>query len=193
MYRTLFLILVAYGIYHYFSNRPVSVHDGVLVSHTPIQHKTPHKTIQHEAFQLIPQASFDITARVLSKKNYYTDREAALSKTDLALGWGRMSDSRVIEKLKISQRNRFYHWRYQGQPPIPTSEIIASSANMHLIAADDYIQKKLDDIRPNHIVHLTGKLVNAQTQNFRWNTSTIRTDTGGGACEIIYVETVTIK
>lgn len=193
MYRLLLFILVGYGIFHFVSNRPVSVPDGVLVNEAPLQYDTSEPVIQHKAFQLVPQATFDITARVLSKANYHADREAKLVKTDLALGWGRMSDSRVIEQLNISQSNRFFRWRYQGKPPIPTAEIIASSANMHLIAANDHIQNKLDDIRPNQVIHITGKLVNAITDNFLWNTSTTRNDTGAGACELVYVETVSIK
>lgn len=193
MYRLLLVILVGYGVFHFASNRPVNVPNGVLVNSAPIQYDTTQTVIQHKTFQLIPQATFDITARVLSKANYYADKEAKLVKTDLALGWGRMSDSHVIEQLNISQSNRFYRWRYKGKPPIPSTEIISSSANMHLIAANEHIQKKLDNIRPNQIVHLTGKLVNARTDTFHWNTSTTRNDTGAGACELVYVETVTIK
>lgn len=194
MYRKiLIVILLVIAGYHYFVNRPVSVDDGVLVVESPKQFNSSARGIQHKEFQLIPQATFDITARVLSKQNYHIDTESKLVKTDLALGWGRMSDSRVIKQLNISQSGRFYRWRYRGAPPIPTAEIISSSANMHLIASDDHIQDTLDNIRPNQIVHLTGKLVNARSDNFMWNTSTTRTDTGAGACELFYVETVFIK
>lgn len=195
MHRTIFVVVILLVIasYHYFANRPVSVDDGVLVVESPKQFNSSTAVIQHNEFQLIPQATFDITARVLSKQNYHMDTESKLVKTDLALGWGRMSDSRVIKQLNISQSGRFYRWRYRGAPPIPTAEIISSSANMHLIASDDHIQDTLDDIRPNQIVHLTGKLVNASAANFIWNTSTTRTDTGAGACELFYVETVFIK
>ena len=63
-------------------------------------------------------------------------READLSPVDVAFGWGRMSDPAVIERLTISQSNRWYHWRYEGEPSIPAPEIAVSSANMQLIPAD---------------------------------------------------------
>jgi hypothetical protein len=46
-------------------------------------------------------ASFDIRARVLARERYRFDRAADLSPIDLALGWGRMSESAVLDQLKI--------------------------------------------------------------------------------------------
>jgi hypothetical protein len=43
------------------------------------------------------------------------------------------------------------------------------------------------------VVHLEGFLVDAaRPGGWRWNTSMTRDDTGGGACELIYVERVDV-
>ena len=55
---------------------------------------------------------------------------------DLALGWGRMSDSDVLAKIDITQSGRFYYWHVDDFP-IPRREIETSSANMHMIPSDD--------------------------------------------------------
>ena len=136
---------------------------------------------------------FRIRARILAKKNYSTDRESQLLKTDLALGWGRMSDLKVLEKISVSQRNRWYFWQ-TPQFPIPRREIETHSANMHLIPASDAIQTQIDKTQEGDIIEITGSLVRAESNkdNWRWQSSTSRTDTGGGACEVILVKELKI-
>ena len=67
-----------------------------------------------------------------------------------------MSDERVLENIKISQSGRFYHWRVDAFP-IPRREIETHSANMHLIPANDFVEKAIGKIRQGgltfHTVH----------------------------------------
>lgn len=193
MFRLIFILCVGYGVYQLCFNRDASVADGVLAASMPVQKSVAKRSIQYNGYQLIPQANYEITARVLSKKNYNFDRSSDVSKTDFALGWGRMSDSKVLERFNISQRNRFFYWRYQGDAPLPRSEIIQSSANVHLIAANKNIQSKIDDVRKNNVVRIKGKLVNVRGENFIWNTSLTRKDSGAGACELLYVEAISVQ
>lgn len=69
-----------------------------------------------DQYEITHLATFDIKAKVLSKKNYQFGRGADLAPTDLALGWGNMSDERILEKIRISQSNRFYYWRVDSFP-----------------------------------------------------------------------------
>ena len=79
------------------------------------------------------------TARRCSgRADYRWDGLARLVPVDLALGWGRMSDSDVLDKVYISQSGRFYLWQARCVL-IPEREIIESSANMHLIAAGRFL------------------------------------------------------
>jgi hypothetical protein len=139
------------------------------------------------AARLTPLAGFSMDARVLSRKNYTRGREAELSPTDLALGWGRMRDDAVLDRLAISQSGRWYRYRWQGDPPLPPREIATSSANMHLIPATQAVAKQLKAIEPGDRVRIDGWLIEARAPDgWRWRSSTSRTDTGAGACEVIY-------
>src|SRR5690606_18040291 len=80
---------------------------------------------------LVPLAGFRLSARVLSREDYSTGREARFSPTDLALGWGPMGEDAVLSRLRIRQSARWYHYRWSGDPPIPRREIARNSANMH--------------------------------------------------------------
>jgi hypothetical protein len=56
--------------------------------------------------ELQPLAGFSVDARVLSREDYKIGREAELSPTDLALGWGRMREDAVLSRLAIKQSAR---------------------------------------------------------------------------------------
>jgi hypothetical protein len=165
----------------------------VLVAEAPLQQPLDESVPLRKgdvAIKLL--AKFALTARVLSRADYRWDDLATLVPTDLALGWGRMSDSIVLEKVTISQSGRFYIWRV-GQPPIPEREIIESSANMHLIAADDSIARAIRRARVGDVVAFDGYLVEADWPNGRKAVSSLtRSDSGAGACEIAWVENFSI-
>ncbi|MBA2432341.1 MAG: hypothetical protein H0V56_09515 [Chthoniobacterales bacterium] len=123
---------------------PIAHAPGALVAAEPQQLEVAEALplIEHGDFRLKPLARFALTARVLHRRNYSFDRGAKLSPTDLALGWGSMSDSQVLEQLKISQSNRFYWYRFQLPPPIPQEEIARQSTNVHIIPADRAIARQ---------------------------------------------------
>ena len=110
---------------------------------------------------------------------------------DVAVGWGEMSDSAVLEQLRISQSNRFYFWRYdEDEPPIPRESIERQSANWHLIPATESMWSVLQAVRVGDVVQLTGRLVDIDSSEGQMRTSLTRGDTGAGACEILLVEAV---
>ncbi|MGD8998814.1 MAG: hypothetical protein PVF75_00245 [Granulosicoccaceae bacterium] len=187
--RWFVLAVILVGTYQYFNTRALQQPDGVLAPEAPVQRALSNAAaFTQDEFLILPQAEFEITARVLSKENYRFGREAELSPIDLALGWGRMSDQQVLDKFEISQSGRFYFWRVK-EYPIPRQEIIASSANMHMVPASDEVHEVLGDVREGHVVRLRGYLVNVRGKDgWHWNTSLQRTDTGNGACELIWVE-----
>ncbi|UPG85034.1 hypothetical protein L2Y94_17220 [Luteibacter aegosomatis] len=139
-------------------------------------------------FTLQPRASIAMTARVLSREDYQLDELAPLAPTDLALGWGRMAQDKVLGKIRISQSNRLYYW-YADDYPIPRKEIESSSANMHMVPANDDMATKLRDVRPGDIVHVDGQLVDVRRDDgWHLDTSLARDDDGPGASEIVLIE-----
>lgn len=140
-------------------------------------------------FVVSPLAGFGIEARVLGRRDYRFGTESSLSPTDLALGWQRMADPKNFGRLDITQSGRWYHYGWSsGEPPLPLDEIIRSSANMHMIPANEQVARALSQVRPNQTVRLQGWLVEAERDDgWRWRSSLTREDSGDGACELIYI------
>lgn len=157
----------------------------------PLQSALPAtiKAFRVGDFTVSPLAGFSAEARVLSREDYRFGPESALSPTDLALGWQRMADPSIYRRLDISQSGRWYHYRWGAEgPPLPLEEIIRSSANMHLVPADETVARALDRVRPDQTVRIQGWLVEARRDDgWTWRSSLSREDSGGGACELIYV------
>ncbi len=138
-------------------------------------------------------AEYDVTARILGKKYYYSGKESEVSPLDLVLGWGRMSNPSIYSQFRITQQNRFYRW-WTSAYPIPRREIEMSSVNMHVIPANDEVLNALDKLKKGDLVRLKGYLVHYKEGDSRkwwaWKSSLVRTDVGDGACELMYVEQV---
>ncbi len=138
--------------------------------------------------RLQPLAGFSVDARVLSRHDYSFGPESTLSPTDLALGWGPMSAPGMGKRLSVSQSSRWYRYRWKGHPPLPPGEIARSSANMHMIPSDKATATALHRVRAGERVRIDGWLVEADGNNgWTWRSSLSRTDTGDGACELVYV------
>ncbi|MEZ5545016.1 MAG: hypothetical protein R3F10_07510 [Lysobacteraceae bacterium] len=165
---------------------------GVLAPDAPVQVDLDNAAvIDHNGIALTPLAKFSINARVLSREDYRFDAEAALSPMDLALGWGRMSDSAVLDQLDISQSVRFYSYRWRDPPPLPPQEMVVSSANMHMVPANSVVARQLKKVRRGDVVQLEGFLIEARREGgWHWRSSMTRGDSGAGACELVYVTSV---
>ncbi len=166
-------------------------HDLGAPRQTAINRGTPWS---YKQAQITPLADYEVDARVLATERYRFDHGATFAPLDFALGWGEMSDFSYRDKLNISQSGRFYwySWGSEG-PPLPKDIIIRSSSNHHLIPADDGILELLAEVKPGDVVHLKGKLVRIDESNGgHWISSLSRTDSGGGACELLWVEEVVL-
>ncbi len=141
--------------------------------------------------KIIPRAHYQLEARVLSTERYYYDATAHLSPLDLAVGWGPLSDERVLDHIDVSQDGRFVYLVDDGEVPISPLVFGLTHANMHMIPANDAVWKRLKSLRRGHVVRLEGFLVDVEQPDLRpWNTSLERSDTGNGACEIMFATRV---
>lgn len=163
---------------------------GILAPLEPGQSEVDDSTpFRVGRYTLTPRAGYWARARVISTCRYRWLLSADLSPIDVGLGWGRMSDSQVLSQLDFSQRDRFLLFRYQRQPPIPQREMEVHCANTHCIPATPEVKRALFSLRAGQVVELGGYLVDAATSDgFRWATSLTRNDTGGGACELMWVK-----
>ena len=191
----LFTALVAAGLWQGYDDwqlRPVHPPDGPIAPDDPRQtdiEGAPVTTLGR--WRLTPQARYDIIARIPAREDYHFDLLADLIPEDLALGWGPMSDNRILRLFEITQGARFYSWIPKQALPIPRQAVVEHSANTHVIPADTVVARQLKHLRVGQVVHLRGSLVNGVRDDGAYiNTSLTRSDSGPGSCEVLLVEQV---
>jgi len=193
--KLLLIGAVIYGSWTRYAERPVHPPDGELAAAEPRQSEVEaSQALTIGRWTLTPRAHYDITARVLGREPYNFDTLADLMPEDLALGWGPMSDNRVLEHVEISQSGRFYFWKLPQSAGLDPQSIATHSANTHVIPNDGVVARQLAALRVGQVVHLQGDLVDGTREDGRWiKTSLVRTDTGAGACEVLLVRSVEVR
>ena len=145
-------------------------------------------------YSLTAVSRFSMTSLVLAAREYDDDdRNSDISKMDLAVAWGSMSSADRADDLKVSQRDRFYTWRYARNTGLTRSEVQEQTANLHLIPGSDAVAQVLKGIEKGQVAQFSGFLVNASSDDgWMWKTSMRRDDTGDGACELFFVTSIEI-
>ena len=176
---------------HFWLSRELRHGPGVVAPLEPAQTMLqPFDLPARGEWHLQAVALYEFTARVLHTRRYFGSG-SELVPMDVAVGWGRMSDESILDRLTISQSSRFFFYEWAIQPPLPQDELIAHAANVHVIAASDRVAADVRWLRRGEVVTMTGYLVNAtRPDGAHWYTSLSRTDTGNGACELFYAEEI---
>lgn len=185
MRKGLIAAIIAVALWWFWPRGDIERAPGAVATAAPEQRLLDgDAAIDRGDFRLRPRAEFSATVRVLRREDYSLDRISRLAPTDFAVGWGPMSDSRVLADIEISQGNRFYFWRTENWP-IDRREIESHSANWHVIPENAAVERVLDRLRSGSLVELKGRLVDIEGADGGMKTSLSRTDTGAGACEIL--------
>lgn len=165
---------------------------GILVPEEPQQSAASGVADwDREGFRIHPLAYYSIRARLLGKESYWIDSGAKLAPVDLGVGWGPLSDSAVLDELSWAQGNRFFEWRVPtDKMPLPFNDINSHTANMHIVPATPEVMDAIRWTRTGSIIQMSGYLIEAtHPQGVKpWRSSLTRTDTGSGACELMWVE-----
>ncbi len=189
----LVIALLAWGGWHLWSQRAAQA-EVMVAPNDPQQTDLAPAVFDFYGYQITPLADFQVEARVLSTASYQAGREAELAPVDFALGWGRMSVGRVLDRLRINQHDRRYFYSWSDEPPLPPDEIVTHSANMHMIPFDAAVKQQLERVRAGDVVQFEGQLVAIQSADgsWHWRSSTRRDDTGDGACEVVLVKSIQV-
>jgi hypothetical protein len=197
-----FILLLYINRYYLFGREYVYV-DNLYNLKDPIQEKasgTKKITIDGENVFISRLYSYKIQARVIDTKQYIGfDLLNKLSPEDMGLAWDFMVEDRNIDKINCySHSNRLLNYRIYDNSWLESAggreRVNQRVSNNHLIPADKTVKGKLLSIKKGEYVELEGYLVTAYTtdsdSNIYWKSSDTRTDTGDGACEVIYVTDV---
>lgn len=142
-------------------------------------------------FFLLQTHRFAVSGHVLSATEYDLAWTNDFFDVDLGLAWGDQVD-RLLDQYDFRQNARWLFW--QADRPIDEAErryVTTHVGNLHLIPAEGRptVDRALRWARKGDRVRIEGTLVTIQDAgtNELARSSTTRDDTGGGACEIVYV------
>jgi len=107
---------------------------------------------------------------------------------DLCVVWGKNISSGVYRRMKFWNRDFTCMCEFPDQE---TAVLFSGShlSNNHILCADKELSRRILAARPGDQIYFKGYLVSySQPANqFLRGTSTVRDDTGNGACETVYV------
>jgi len=108
---------------------------------------------------------------------------------DLCVVWGENIETEVYNDMEFSSNSWTCNYRW------PSSEVRnrfckTCLSNNHMLSESKTINNLLMDTQIGDQIYLKGYLAQYSHSNnaFKRGTSTVRTDTGNGACETIYIE-----
>lgn len=113
-----------------------------------------------------------------------------LNIADLCVVWGPNAASGAYEKIKFSSGQFVCNFSTSSSEAFAAFDQTAISNN-HLLSDNPEIARKLKGARVGDQVHFKGYLAEYSHNHggvFKRGTSTVRTDTGNGACETVYLE-----
>ena len=195
-------LLTAYGYRHKGALSDLSLSPSQL-SDDPTQldiDEDPFPLRYHgTTYTLEPLADYEFAGLVVSRNDisafddiYHTSDSVDV--VDVCVVWG--------ENIKPSLLSQFNFWsepwscNYQTDSRTAAQQFTSHQlSNNHLLPATEGIAAQLASIRIGDQVRIRGKLVDYYpdgNEDRRRQSSTTRTDTGNGACEVVYVEGVNI-
>ena len=185
----------AWVAHSYFGRHAPRPADGVLVSTPPTWGGLTFE--RHTAYQdfgsnqIIPMATLDITGRVLARKEYPTEDFGERIRTDLVLGWGRMSDNRVLDHLTIGQANRGVEIVLDRAAPLKLAEAYGLSINLSVYSDYDAATEALNSIVVGDVIRLVGwqmRLKNAQGKIWEGGAGNERPDQNYGIILVLKLQ-----
>ncbi len=163
----------------------------------PLQGPTDRRpfTINYEgvAYEVAPVAAYDLTGIVVTHNDITAigdddHDETSLDTKDLCVVWGQNVASGHFRHADFWSNDWSCHWQYSGEQRIDS----ASISNNHLITDSDAIRSQIGSVRVGDQVRFQGLLVNYKHPSWTRmrRTSITRTDVGGTACEVVFVESI---
>ena len=153
--------------------------------------------VNGEKYVIEPKYDYELSGVIVSYNNsdgfgdiWHHDRwKDFINLRDLCVVWGNNVASGVYEKMKFSN-DSWTCWAFWPDAATGEQFTMAQLSNNHLLSNDAVINRALMAAEPGDHIRLKGALATYSNpgNGFHRGTSTVRTDTGNGACETIYVQ-----
>jgi hypothetical protein len=193
----------------YLSVRQIPLPDASLIDETikasePVQQASDRPVfttvIKGYTYTLTPRAVYDISGLVVSQHrgdalvNIGHKADPGNIK-DVCVVWGEAITNSAYQKMRYVSGEFTCSFTWSGglTPPFSLEKI----SNNHLIPADPAVARRIRAIRIGDQVRMKGLLVDYTVTDkgreiFTRRTSLTRSDTGNGACEILYVTEISV-
>jgi len=203
--RNVFLLpaavaLLSWGIGSYLSGRPPE-RAALLpeLEQAPLQTDTAAEDFAFDhagrTYLVEPVADYVLHGLVMSRNNprsiadSYHDSKSVDTR-DLCVVWGPNLD---IPLHKVSVKNT--SWMCWVRWPHGVNFRMDALSNNHLITDSARVREAIGAVRPGDQIRIDGLLVNyAPEEHPDWKrtSSTVRDDDGNGACEVVFVDEITV-
>lgn len=171
----------------------------------PLQKKVDLPAFGKEAgginYRIQPLYEYELSGLVVSQYDAtswrdYLHRKSSdnLNVRDVCVIWGENARNGVYRDVEF-RSGQFTCFFSTGSDEVYRLFDQTAISNNHLLTASATIQAQLSRLRIGDQIRLKGYLASYGHDHgfpFRRGTSTVRTDTGNGACETIYVESVEV-
>lgn len=163
----------------------------------PLTQESFNFNYKNHSIQVQPVAGYTLWGLVVSHNDpgawYAFDLshdEASPNTRDVCLLWGDNLKQNDYRDIKFHSDDNFCLYSYGADVQHFNEDEIS---NNHLITDNDDIRRRIASLHIGDQVFIKGMLVNYKEPSAAWqgqmrNTSTVRTDRGNGACEIIFVQ-----
>lgn len=148
-------------------------------------------------YQVKPLYKYELYGMVVSKHNADTwwdflhkEWNDKLNVTDLCVVWGNNVRSGAYREIAFSSGQFTCNYQTSSSEAWAAFDTSAISNN-HLLSADPAVARRMSDVRIGDQIHFSGYLAEYSHNHgfpFKRGTSSVRTDTGNGACETVFVE-----
>ena len=160
--------------------------------------KQPFVTqVQDQEYRVEPMFEYALDGVVVSYNDadgftditHHRKWQDFLNVRDLCVIWGDNVARGVYRQMEF-HNDSWTCWAYWPDSQTRSRFSMQQLSNNHLLVDDAQVQRRLMSARPGDQVRFEGLLASyANPANgFRRGTSTVRTDTGNGACETVYLQ-----
>ncbi|MBK6805833.1 MAG: hypothetical protein IPG84_13710 [Betaproteobacteria bacterium] len=181
--------------------RRVSHPPGIVVEAGPViragETRAPWQ--DDKGFRYASLGAFEGRAMVLARRNYDLGEFAALAPTDLALGWGELSDPRIVDQLAFPQMKSFSsrfvvpEFRRGSKAAMTPAARLGAVPLAHARhdSSDPDIRRTLAGIRPGQVIRFEGTLVLAVAPSGGRYESSLAL--GDRNCEIAWIDDLELE
>jgi hypothetical protein len=154
-------------------------------------------TVNDQSYNIQPKYNYELEGVVVSYHNadaawdmYHHDMwQDFLNLRDLCIIWGNNVSSGVYKRMDFNN-NTWTCWAYWPDQETGNRFSMNQLSNNHILSTKEYVTRALMSAEPGDHIRFKGVLAEYSNlgNGFKRGTSTVRDDTGNGACETIYID-----